>query len=80
VLDPLISYEVLKADYADDPTLAGYLEHLKSKLSTYFNENYANSDVLMLSTPPPTSAPTPLTQSPQKSFTDRYSRKKKDVT
>ncbi|KAF5387134.1 hypothetical protein D9615_002164 [Tricholomella constricta] len=38
LLDPRISYEVMKDDYANDPTLAAYLEESKEDLTTYFHD------------------------------------------
>ena len=79
VLDPWISYDVMKTDYANDPILADHLEQSKSNLFAYFNEHYANN---MISTP--SSVPSPSAQtlpaivgSPQKSFTAQYHRKEK---
>ncbi|KAI0279968.1 hypothetical protein BC826DRAFT_357650 [Russula brevipes] len=42
LLDPRISYEGMKADYADDPILSDQLEESKANLFEHFNENYAN--------------------------------------
>jgi hAT family protein len=79
VLDPRISYEGLKADYADDLILSDHLEGSKSKLFDYFNANYANAIPTPPSSSPPSTRvqPTPLAGSPQKSFTARYRRKEK---
>jgi hypothetical protein len=81
VLDPRISYEGLKADYNDDPTLSDHLEHSKMNLFTYFDRNYAKMDD-HTSPVPTSSVPTlpPLAGSPQKSFTARYRRKGKSAT
>ena len=43
VLDPRISYEGMKIDYADDPMLSEHLEQSKSNLFNYFYENYAHT-------------------------------------
>ena len=45
VLDPRISYEGMKSDYADDEVLAAYLGSAKESLCTYFQENYAGKHV-----------------------------------
>lgn len=77
MLDLRISYEGMKADYADDPMLSDHLEQSKANLFDYFNDNYANASVLV---PTPTSEsvqPAPTVGSPQKSFTSRYRRKEK---
>lgn len=42
VLDPQISYEGARKDYADDPDLLAYLEVTKSKLHTYYIQHYVN--------------------------------------
>lgn len=79
MLDPRISYEGVKADYADDLMLSDHLEQSKSNLFDYFNENYMNTN-LPAPPPPPSSSrqSAPLIAgSPQKSFTDRYRRKEK---
>lgn len=79
MLDPRISYEGLKEDYADDLILSDHLEESKSNLSDYFNANYANAIPMPPSSSPPSTRvqPTPLAGSPQKSFTARYRRKEK---
>ena len=78
VLDPRISYEGIKTEYADDLMLSDHLEQSKSMLFDYFNENYANI-ILVPSSSPSTSIQSPPTTagSPQKSFTARYRRKEK---
>lgn len=78
MLDPRISYEGIKADYANDLMLSDHLEQSKSSLSDYFNENYANIILVPSSSPSMSVQPTPLAAgSPQKSFTARYRRKEK---
>ncbi|KAN0131304.1 Ribonuclease H-like domain containing protein [Lactarius tabidus] len=42
LLDPRISYEGAREDYADDPDLLEYLEVTKSKLTTYYIQHYVN--------------------------------------
>ena len=78
VLDPRISYEGLKADYADDITLSDHLELSKASLFNYFDEHYANANKPLSSAP---STPVPTTPHveglPQKSITARYRRKEK---
>jgi len=79
VLDPRISYEGMKVDYADDAILSDHLEDSKSNLFDYFNANYAKgipAPPLSLPSMRDQSAPT-ATGSPQKSFTARYRRKEK---
>ena len=80
MLDPRISYEGMKADYADDLMLSDHLKESKSNLFDYFNANYANT----IPAPAPSSSPSTHAQSapmaagsPQKSFTARYRRKEK---
>ena len=79
VLDPWISYEGMKVDYADNPILSNHLEESKSDLFDYFNMNYANTNPV-----PPLPLPSTQVQSisiapglPQKSFMARYRRKEK---
>jgi len=47
VLDPCISYEGMKSDYADDDILTNYLKSAKASLHTYFQENYAGKHVAL---------------------------------
>ena len=44
VLDPRISYEGMKSDYADDDILTDYLETAKVSLHRYFHDNYAGKN------------------------------------
>ena len=78
VLDPRISYEGMKIDFADDPMLSKHLEQSKSNLFIYFHDNYTHAAI---STPPSITSPSaqtsPIMGSPQKSFTARYRRKEK---
>jgi hypothetical protein len=79
VLDPCISYEGMKLDYADNAILSDHLEDSKSSLFDYFNANYTKGIPVPPLSSPSThdqSAPT-ATGSPQKSFTARYRRKEK---
>src|SRR5258708_30855241 len=78
VLDPQISYEGIKTEYADDLMLSNHLKQSKLMLFNYFNENYANI-ILVLSSSPSTSIQSPPMTAglPQKSFTARYHRKEK---
>jgi hypothetical protein len=81
VLDPRISYEGLKADYADDPRISEHLEQSKANLFNYFDKHYANANMPMKLSAPSASVTTPLIEgSPQKSFTARYRRKEKGST
>jgi hAT family C-terminal dimerisation region len=45
VLDPRITYEGLKLDFANDPILLADLERSKDLLCGYYNDNYAVSPV-----------------------------------
>ena len=79
VLDPRISYEGMKLDYADDPILYEHLESSKGELYVYYETHYANrhtTPATQLSKPqmPTTSASVPA-HSPQKNFTARFQRK-----
>src|SRR5882757_9137025 len=78
VLDPRISYEGLKTDYGEDPTLSDHVKRSRASLIDYFDENYASATP---SLPPstPVQAP-PMDGSPQKSFTARYRQKEKYST
>ena len=80
MLDPRISYEGMKSDYADDDILTEYLESAKASLHTYFHKNYAGKHV----TPPvhdhsctagPSKSLQSHNESPQKvNFTARYKK------
>ena len=81
MLDPRISYEGLKEEYGDDPTLSNHLDESKMNLFSYFEENYATPHSATPSSPPPTVVQAlPMDGSPQKSFTARYRRKEKYST
>jgi hypothetical protein len=81
VLDPCISYEGLKEEYGNDPTLSNHLDESKMNLFSYFKENYATPHSATLSSPPPTVVQAlPMDGSPQKSFTAWYRRKEKYST
>jgi hypothetical protein len=72
VLDPRISYETLRDDYADDDDLLSHLEASKLGLQSHFEIHYAPTapDVPSASTPQPTAG------SPQKvDFTSRYKKR-----
>jgi hypothetical protein len=82
VLDPRISYEGMKLDYAHDPLLAAYLESSKDDLQEYFEDHYADKHVTPSSSqtrshPPALSNAPP--HSPHKDFTARFQRKDKAV-
>jgi hypothetical protein len=79
VLDPRISYDGLKMDYGDDPSLASHLEDSKVALFDYFEEHYAGLPVHDSTPPSPPSPPSsesapPMDGSPQKSYMARYRR------
>jgi hypothetical protein len=76
VLDPWISYDSMKTDYANDPILVDHLEQSKLNLVAYFNEHYANKVISTPSSVPSVQSP-PVVGSPQKSFTAQYCRKEK---
>jgi hypothetical protein len=87
VLDPRISYEGMKEDYADDETLTDYLEleSAKTSLLEYFAKNYAGKHATPSSHNPP-SRPAPSTSrsrlddSPQKvNFTTRYKKQPRAI-
>ena len=59
MLDPRISYDRLKIDYDDDPTLSNQLEDSKAALFEYFDAHYATL---------PVHNPTPLSPSPSPSL------------
>ena len=79
MLDPRISYEGLKMDYAEDLMLSSHLEKSKTKLFKHFYENYANRCSIPLPAPSAVTQPAPFDDggSPKKSFTARYRRKEK---
>jgi hypothetical protein len=54
MLDLCISYEGLKVDYSDNPTLSNHLEDSRMNLFNYFEENYATLHSATPSSPPPT--------------------------
>jgi len=58
VLDPWISYEGMKVDYADNPILSDHLEESKSDLFNYFNADYTNTNPM-----PPSPLPSTHIQS-----------------
>ncbi|KIL55008.1 hypothetical protein M378DRAFT_201131 [Amanita muscaria Koide BX008] len=68
LLDPRISYEGMKADYANDDNLSEYLDSAKASLHTYFYENYAGKHVA------PPVLDHPRTAGPSKSKTSSQSR------
>jgi hypothetical protein len=71
VLDPGISYERLKADYADDHDLLEALESAKAELEPHYDILYAPSLSTPASSPPPSTFDD--TGSPQKiDFRSRY--------
>jgi hypothetical protein len=75
VLDPCISYEGAKEDYADDADLLEYLESAKELLHTHYTKHYTNQ---AYSTQETTDAhvPTVTDDSPSKvNFTLRYKKK-----
>jgi hypothetical protein len=80
VLDPRISYEGLKLDYGDDPTLSDHLEDSKTNLFKYLDENYATHSPTLSTQPSTPIQALPTDGSPQKSFTARYRRKEKYST
>jgi hypothetical protein len=72
VLDPRISYESLREDYADEPELLAELEIAKINLESHFEQHYAAA------TPVPSEAAESQLElgSPQKvDFTARYKKR-----
>ena len=87
VLDPRISYTALKDEFNDDPALTADLEASKSKLESYFKDNYMPRRPIPLSATTSTlsicsdsSAATSsrtTSKSPQKNFTARFNQRKR---
>ena len=80
MLDPRISYESLKEDYADDANLLADLEKAKLVLHTFYHDNYSS---FTSSTDKSSSTTRPIVQngSPQKvDFTARYKRTNRRVS
>jgi hypothetical protein len=86
VLDPRISYDSVRADYANDDTLAEHVESSKLALFDYFHKYYGNkatpdtspSSMTAPSHVPPSSHSMPSTvESSKKSFMARYHQKDK---
>ena len=78
LLDPWISYDGMKADYANDDTLAEHLESSKSTLFDYFHKYYMNK-ATPDSSPSSTMAP-PLVLSPSQSMSSTLGSLKKSFT
>jgi hypothetical protein len=87
VLDPRISYTALKEEFHDDPALTADLEASKSKLKSYFEDNYMSRRPIPLTATTSTSSicsdfsattslPTTL-RSPRKNFTARFTQRKR---
>jgi hypothetical protein len=74
VLDPRISYEGMKINYASDPILSEYLESSKEDLYSYYQTHYANKHTpTQMTITPQTPAPSAgAPHSPQKNFTARF--------
>ena len=89
MLDPRISYDGMRVDYANDDTLAEHLENSKSALFEYFHKNYASKvtsssgDTTPSSTSSSSHVASPSLSPPstfgsvKKSFTAQYHRKDK---
>jgi hypothetical protein len=81
VLDPRISYEGMKLDYAEDELLAAYLESSKGNLYEYYKTHYADKhsapSQMTDSMPGPSADASAPPRSPQKNFTSRFQRKAK---
>jgi hypothetical protein len=81
VLDPRISYEGMKLDYAGDESLAEYLESSKTNLYNYYETHYAGKhsapSQMTDPVPGPSVNPSAPPRSPQKNFTSRFQRKAK---
>jgi hypothetical protein len=81
VLDPHISYEGMKLDYAGDESLAEYLESSKTNLYNCYETHYTgkHSAPSQMTDPVPGPSVNPLAppHSPQKDFTSRFQQKAK---
>ena len=82
MLDPCISYEGMKLNYAGDDLLAKYLESLKTNLYEYYETHYANKlSVLSQAIDPiPGLSGSSAPCSPQKNFTSQFQQKAKVST
>ena len=78
MLDLRISYDCLKMDYDNDPTISNQLEDSKAALFEYFDAHYATLPVhnpmplWPLPLPSSSALVLPVDGSPQKSFMARY--------
>ena len=72
MLDPHISYEGLKINYINDPTLLIHLKDLKTGLLAYFDKNYPLHSPTLLSLPSMPIQALSVDGLPQKSFTAQY--------
>jgi len=81
VLDPHISYEEMKLDYAGDESLAEYLESSKTNLCNYYKTHYAGKhsapSQMTDPVPGPSVNPSAPPCSPQKNFTSHFQWKAK---
>jgi hypothetical protein len=78
VLDPRISYEGARQDYANDPDLLSYLESTKLSLHAHYEKHYANRARSSLGDVADTTGPvsSAADESPSKvNFTSRYKKK-----
>jgi hypothetical protein len=76
VLDPRISYETLRQNYADDAQLLAELESSKSNLQAHYNMVYAPTEMANSAAQPQT----PANGSPQKvDFLARYRNRGRDT-
>lgn len=78
VLDPRISYEGLKGDFAHDKDLLDHLKSAKSALQGHFDTHYAGRTVAPIVHQPIASSTNPFA-SPQKNFFARYEVQTRDV-
>jgi hypothetical protein len=68
VLDPRISYEGLRDDFARDEDLMLDLDSSKDALNEYFQVNYANQAASLPSVAPAAASSSAQQSSPQKDF------------
>jgi hypothetical protein len=71
-LDPHISYNGLKDEFADDSELLFFLEFSKEELHSYYKKHYA--DCTSFESIPPSHTPAIINGSPQKNFTARFQK------
>jgi hypothetical protein len=87
-LDPRISYTALQDEFKDDLELASDLKASRSKLQTYFKDNYlsrrqrplvptTSTSSISSDSSVATGGPRTVSRSPQKNFTARFNQRKR---